>query len=101
MSAMHGTGLVVNDKLNIGSERTVALAELAEVVIAEVNSTSKIRNVSALEDRDMKRRQPDPSHMQTAFERDLPPLRGGFQCVLNEERLMEHEAWTAERFGWF
>ena len=92
--------LFVNDTINIGSEQMFTVKELAEVVIAEVSSTSKIQYVSALEEGDMRRRQPDSSKMQTALGRDLLPLRGGIQRMLNDERFMKYASGTAARLGW-
>lgn len=92
--------LFVNDTINIGSEQMFTVKELAEVVIAEVNSTSKIQYVSALIEGDMRRRQPESSKMQTALGRDLLPLRGGIQRMLNDERFMKYASDTAARLGW-
>ena len=92
--------LFVNDTLNVGSEKMFTIAQLAEIVIAEVNSTSKIQYVSALEEGDMKRRQPESSKMQQALGRDLLPLQGGIQRMLNDERFMKYASETDKRRGW-
>ena len=92
--------LFVNDTINIGSEQMFTVAELADVVIAEVKSTSKIHYTSALEEGDMRRRQPESSRMRTALGRDLLPLQGGIRRMLNDKRFMQYASDTAARLGW-
>ena len=73
----------VNDIVNIGSEVEITILDLAKVIIAETNSTSKIVHLPPLAEGDMKRRVPDASKMKESLKGDIIPLNEGIKRVLN------------------
>jgi UDP-glucose 4-epimerase len=73
---------VVNDVINIGGNREIAILELAEIVIRLTGSKSKIVHVDPLKDGDMKRRQPDNSDMKKLLGRELLSVEQGIKKIL-------------------
>ena len=79
--------LVVNDVINIGSQRDYTIVELAELVVSITGSKSVIKYLPPLEEGDMKRRQPDSSKMLGILNRDLINLEDGLKKILASEML--------------
>lgn len=74
--------LVVNDVINLGCDIEMTILDLARLVIAKTNSTSKIIHLPALEEGDMTRRKPDNTKMKQILGRELLPLSEGLDRVL-------------------
>ena len=72
----------VNDVLNIGSEKTHTVLELAEIIIKVSGSSSKIVHLPPLEEGDMSRRQPDTSKMLKLLDREPISLEVGLKEVI-------------------
>ncbi len=74
----------INDTVNIGSDKEVSILELANIIIKETNSSSKIVFLPPLKEGDMKKRKPDITKMQKLLGRDLIGIREGIQNVLKK-----------------
>lgn len=75
--------LYVNDVLNIGSEKTYTVLELAKLIVKISGSKSKIIHLPPLEEGDMSRRQPDTAKMLKLIGREPISLEDGLEEVLN------------------
>ncbi len=73
--------LIVNETINIGNDREMTITELAEIVIKELNSSSKIVFLPPLKEGDMKRRCPDNSKMMELLGRPLTTLEEGIHIT--------------------
>ncbi|MDC0338150.1 NAD-dependent epimerase/dehydratase family protein [Flavobacteriales bacterium] len=76
--------LEMNDVINIGGEVVVTILELAELIIEETNSSSKIIYLEPLEEGDMTRRQPDNSKMRKILDRPLLTIREGVKMMITD-----------------
>ncbi len=74
--------LEMNDVINIGGEVVLTILELAELIIEETNSSSKIIYLEPLEEGDMTRRQPDNSKMRKILGRPLLTIREGVKMMI-------------------
>lgn len=74
--------MFVNDTLNIGNDYEVTIKQLAEIIIEETNSSSKLVYLPPLEEGDMKKRKPDISNMRSVLGRELFPLREGVKFLI-------------------
>lgn len=74
--------LMVNEVINIGSEKDVSILELAELIIRLTGSSSKIEFLPPLKEGDMTRRKPDASKMMKILSHKLISLEEGIQKVL-------------------
>jgi UDP-glucose 4-epimerase len=79
---------VVNDVINIGSNKEVSILELAQTIIAATDSKSKIVHLDPLTEGDMTRRMPDNSRMLELLGRDLLPLQEGIQRILHSDQFV-------------
>lgn len=79
-------GLMVNEVINIGSEKDVTILELAELIIRLTGSRSKVEFLPPLKEGDMTRRKPDASKMMNILHHDLVPLEEGIRRILEESR---------------
>lgn len=77
---------VVNDVINIGSNKEVTILELAQTIIDVTNSKSKIVHLDPLKEGDMSRRMPDNSRMLKILGRDLLPLEKGIKNLIHSEQ---------------
>lgn len=75
-------GLLINDVLNIGSNVEMTVLKLAETIIKETNSSSKIVHLPPLPEGDMTRRQPDISKMMGILGRPLTTLEVGIRNTI-------------------
>jgi nucleoside-diphosphate-sugar epimerase len=76
--------LEMNDVINIGGEVVVTILELAELIIEETNSSSKIIYLEPLEEGDMTRRQPDNTKMRKILGRPLLTIREGVKMMITD-----------------
>lgn len=75
---------VVNGVINIGGNREVTIKELAEIIIRETGSKSKIVHVEPLKEGDMRRRQPDNSDMKALLNRPLIKVDEGIRKIIEK-----------------
>lgn len=73
---------VMNDVVNIGSDKIVTVLELAEMIIKVTNSNSKIVHLPPLEEGDMTRRQPDTRKMIQLLGKEPQSLEEGLKKVI-------------------
>lgn len=85
----HNNNLIVNDVLNIGSDKLLTIKELAEIVIRITQSKSKIVFLPPLKEGDMTRRQPDNSKMLSILDRNLIPIEAGIKLMMGSERYLK------------
>jgi UDP-glucose 4-epimerase len=76
--------LFVNDVVNIGSDKEMTISQLADIIVKQTNSNSRIIHLPALEEGDMTRRLPDITNMKTLLNRDLTALETGISKVVDE-----------------
>ena len=79
-------GKVINDVMNVGSNREITILELAQTIIKVTNSNSKIVHLPPLQEGDMNRRMPDNSRMLEILGRNLIPLEEGIEHILNSQK---------------
>ena len=73
-----------NNVINIGGEIEVSILELAQLIIEETSSSSKIVHLAPLEEGDMTRRMPDNSKMKNILGRPLLPVRKGVNKMIKD-----------------
>ena len=81
--------LLVNDVVNIGSDKLMSVLELAQLVIKMANSKSKIIHLEPLKEGDMTRRQPDNSKMKSILGRDLISIEEGIKRMMTNEKYLK------------
>lgn len=74
---------VMNDVVNIGSDKILTVLELAEMIIKVSGSNSKIVHLPALEEGDMTRRQPDTGKMLQLLGKEPLSLEEGLKKVID------------------
>lgn len=74
--------LVLNDVINIGSDKLITIKSLAELIIDIAGSKSKITYLPPLKEGDMTRRQPDNQRMREILGRDLLPVEDGIKRMI-------------------
>jgi UDP-glucose 4-epimerase len=84
-TAIMEKNVFVNDVINIGSEVTTTILELANTIIRQAGSKSKIEFLPPLKEGDMSRRLPDTARMKSVLSRELTPLDKGIARVLATE----------------
>jgi len=77
---------VINDVINIGSNKEVTILELANTIIKATGSSSKIVHLDPLKEGDMSRRMPDNSKMLNLLGRELLPLDQGIENILRSHQ---------------
>lgn len=80
--------LVLNDVVNIGSDKEITVLDLAKLIIELTGSKSRIVHLPPLEEGDMTRRMPDISLMRQLLGREPLPLRDGLQRILKDPRFI-------------
>lgn len=75
-------GHYINDTVNVGSDYEVTIKQLAEIIIKETGSKSKIVHLPALPEGDMKKRKPDIEKMRLLLGRELLPIEKGIERIL-------------------
>lgn len=81
--------MYINDVVNIGSEKETTILELAQLIIKESKSLSKILFLPALAEGDMTRRKPDNSKMKQLLVREMISLEEGIHHLLNHRQPVE------------
>lgn len=74
---------VLNDVVNIGSDKIYTVLELAQKIIKISGSDSKIVHLAPLEEGDMSRRQPDTSKMRVLLDREPCSLDEGLKKMID------------------
>jgi UDP-glucose 4-epimerase len=72
---------VVNDVINIGSNKEITILELAKEIIRTCQSESNIVHLPPLAEGDMTRRLPDNARMMKILGRELIPLQEGLKML--------------------
>lgn len=72
----------INDVVNIGSDVTISMLDLAKLIKEIAGSRSEIVHLPPLEEGDMSGRKPDISKMKTLLKKDLLPLKDGIEKIL-------------------
>ncbi|MCC6541160.1 MAG: NAD-dependent epimerase/dehydratase family protein [Flavobacteriales bacterium] len=85
LAAFHGSQ-VINDVVNIGSDKEITIKHLAELVIELTGSRSRLVHLPPLEEGDMTRRMPDVTRMDQLLGRPALPLREGLMRIINGMR---------------
>lgn len=75
-------GRFINDVVNIGSDVTITMLDLAKLITEVTGSKSEIVYLPPLEEGDMSGRKPDISKMKTLLKKDLLPLKDGIGKIL-------------------
>jgi UDP-glucuronate decarboxylase len=78
--------LHVNDVVNVGSDIEIPIIDVAQKIIDNTGSTSKIIHLPPLAEGDMTRRKPDITKMQAVLLRPLLPLEEGLKKIIKERR---------------
>lgn len=81
--------LLINDVINIGSEKLFTVLELAKTIIKVANSSSEIKFLPPLKEGDMTRRQPDNSKMKEILNRELIPLEEGLKHLMQDKLFLQ------------
>lgn len=81
--------LLVNDVINIGSDKLMTVLELAKLVIQVSKSQSKIIHLEPLKEGDMTRRQPDNSKMKEILGRDLISVEEGIKRMMESKKYLQ------------
>ncbi len=79
---------LVNDVVNIGSDKELTIRELAEQIISITGSRSKIVFGPSLSEGDMTRRMPDTQKMARLLKRPPVSLEEGLKKLLNDTRFI-------------
>ena len=77
---------IVNDVVNIGDDRPIAIIDLAKKIIDITGSRSKIVHLPPLKEGDMKRRMPDVSKMKKLLNREPMPIEEGIKRILENPK---------------
>lgn len=81
-------GLVTNDVINLGNDALTSVKELAELIIKQTNSSSKIIYLPPLKDGDMTRRQPDNSKMKQILNKQLITISEGIKLMKDNKHFL-------------
>lgn len=87
--AILNRNLLVNDVVNIGSDKLMTILELAKLVIELTGSKSKIIHLPALKDGDMTRRQPDNTKMKEILGKDLISVEDGIKRMMTDKKYLK------------
>lgn len=77
-------GQVINDVVNIGSDKEITIKALAELIIELTGSRSKLVHLPPLEEGDMTRRMPDVTRMDQLLGRPPITLREGLKRIIDQ-----------------
>jgi len=81
--------LLVNDVVNIGSNKLITVLELAKMVLKITDSKSKIIHLSPLKDGDMTRRQPDNTKMKEILGKELIDIETGIKRMMQDSKYLK------------
>jgi UDP-glucuronate decarboxylase len=82
--AVFNKNLLVNDVVNIGSDKLMTVLELAKRIIEVTGSHSQIHYLPPLKEGDMTRRQPDNSKMKEILNREMVSLEEGVKILMKD-----------------
>ena len=74
--------LMMNDVINIGGAKEYMILDVAKLIVAKLNSKSKIIHIPSLKEGDMTRRMPDNTKMLNIIQNDLISLEQGLDLML-------------------
>jgi len=74
--------LMMNDVINIGGAKEYKILDVAKLIVAKLNSKSKIIHLPSLKEGDMTRRMPDNSKMINIINKDLISLDQGLDLMM-------------------
>ena len=74
--------LMMNDVINIGGAKEYMILDVAKLIVAKLNSKSKIIHIPSLKEGDMTRRMPDNSKMINIIKNDLISLDQGLDLMM-------------------
>ena len=80
--------LLVNDVINIGSDKLMTILDLAKLVIKITSSKSNIIHLPPLKEGDMTRRQPDNKKMKEIINRDLITIEDGIHRMISDKKYL-------------
>ena len=80
---IHKNDLLLNDVINVGSDKEMTILDLAKMVISICKSQSNIIHLPALELGDMTRRCPDISIMRSILKRELTTTEDGIKIYID------------------
>ena len=80
--------LLVNDVINIGSDKLMTIFDLAKLVIKITSSKSNIIHLPPLKEGDMTRRQPDNKKMKEIINRDLITIEDGIHRMISDKKYL-------------
>ena len=72
----------INQVFNIGNDQEISIIDLAQKIIEETRSKSKIVNLPPLKEGDMTRRQPDATKMKKLLDRPFTSLDDGIKKLV-------------------
>jgi UDP-glucuronate decarboxylase len=78
--------MLVDETVNLGSDREITILELAKMVKDRTRSKSEIVHLPPLPEGDMTRRCPDIAKMRALLGRDLTPLEAGMDKLIESKR---------------
>jgi UDP-glucose 4-epimerase len=81
--------LMVNDVINIGSDKLISVLELAKTIIQVSGSKSQIKFLPPLKEGDMTRRQPDNTKMKEILGRELISLEQGLKNLIDDKLFLQ------------
>ena len=73
---------MMNDVINIGGAKENMILDVAKLIVAKLNSKSKIIHIPSLKEGDMTRRMPDNSKMINIIKNDLISLDQGLDLMM-------------------
>ena len=80
---------MVNDVINIGSDKLISVLELAKTIIQVSGSKSQIKFLPPLKEGDMTRRQPDNTKMKEILGRELISLEQGLKNLMDDKLFLQ------------
>jgi len=75
--------LLINDVVNVGSEKEIPILDLANLIIKLSKSISEITFLDPLKEGDMSRRMPDISKYKQIYDKELLSLESGISELIN------------------
>ena len=77
---------LLNDVVNVGSDIEIKILDLANMIIENLQSQSKIIFLPPLKEGDMTRRKPDISKMKEVYQKEIISLEEGIQLVASANK---------------
>ena len=77
---------LLNDVVNVGSDIEIKIIDLANMIIENLQSKSKIIFLPPLKEGDMTRRKPDISKMKEVYQKEIISLEEGIELVASANK---------------